>query len=554
MLDGDRRRAAIIALTPQARATGVVVGLTAPQALSRCSDLTVQQVNADADDEAIAALLAAAATLSPLVEDTASGIATIDVTALPEAQRQPRLAAALTRLATLGLTATAGLAPTPLLALYAARAANSGTSKYQVPSSKYQEAEAQSLLAAESVAGVADPGLPSTAPGSPSPATTRTEPRSHSNASHPTHVGRKARPTAKPTEPSGGSGFTPDIPPAHSPILVVTDARDFLAPLPLIAAEPEPEHIEILRMWGITTLGQLTTLTKADVAQRLGPGGLALWERAAGESTRPIQPLPPPRSFAAEMELEHPIESLDPLLFLLRRFVDRLCLDLQGVALAAAELDLCLRLDDDTSHQRSIRLPQPTASPDLLFRTLQSHLETVTTDTAIMAIRLELFPTRPLHRQHGLFDAGLRDPHGFAETLARAAALLGSDQVGTPQLSNTHRPDSATLATPATSEALAPPEAAALPALGVPLRRFRPPLLAHVECSSHPRAPTFVRTDQVQGEITAHYGPWRANGEWWQADQTWAREEWDIALGPPTRGLYRLSYTPTGWYLDGEYD
>ena len=236
------------------------------------------------------------------------------------------------------------------------------------------------------------------------------------------------------------------------------------------------------------------------------------------------------------------------------RFVDRLCLDLQGVTLAAAELDLCLRLDDDTSHQRSIRLPQPTSSPDLLFRTLQSHLETVTTDTAIVAIRLELFPTRPLHRQQGLFDAGLRDPHGFAETLARAAALLGSDQVGTPRLSNTHRPDSATLATPATSEALAPPEPAALPALGVPLRRFRPPLPAHVERSPHSRAPVFVRTDQVQGEITAHHGPWRANGEWWQTDQTWAREEWDIALGPPTRGLYRLSHTPTGWYLDGEYD
>ncbi len=473
LLDGDRRRAVITALTPFAAAAGVVPGLTVPQALSRCPDLLLEQANPGADDEASAALLAAAATLSPLVEDTHLGIATADVTSLPIAQRQPRLAAALTRLASLGLTATAGLAPTPLLALYAAR-----------------------------------------------------------------HLAGGA------TSPSARSGQ----------IHTVSDAPTFLHPLPLTAADPDPEHVAILRLWGITTLGQLTALTKADVAQRLGPGGLALWERAAGESTRPIQPLPPPRTFAAEMELEHPIESLEPLLFLLRRFVDRLCLDLQSVALAAAELDLCLRLDDDRTHQRSIRLPEPTASPDSLFRTLQSHLETVQTDAAIVALRLELFPTRPLHRQQGLFDSGLRDPHGFAETLARAAALLGSDHVGTPQLTHTHRPDSATLIPPATGEAIPPVVPAALPALGVPLRRFRPPQPARVEFKPQTRIPAYVWTDHCRGEIQAHHGPRRASGDWWQSDQAWVRTEWDIALGPPHPGLYRLTETPTGWYLDGEYD
>lgn len=465
LLDGDRRRAVITALTPSAAAAGVVPGLTAPQALSRCSDLILEQTHPGADDEASATLLAASANLSPLVEDTALGITTADVTSLSPAQRQPRLQAALTQLAVLGLNATAGLAPTPLLALYAAR-------------------------------------------------------------------------TATPT----------------NPIVTVSDARAFLAPLPLSAADPDPDHVAILRLWGITTLAQLTALTKADVAQRLGPGGLALWERAAGESTRPIQPLPPPRTFAAEMELEHLIESLEPLLFLLRRFVDRLCLDLQSVALAAAEIDLCLRLDDDKAHQRSIRLPEPTASPDLLFRTLQSHLETVSTKAAIVAIRLELFPTRPLHRQQGLFDTGLRDPHGFAETLARAAALLGSNQVGTPQLTDTHRPDSAILVPPATGEAIAPAPPDALPALGIPLRRFRPPRPARVELKPTTRTPAYVWSEHHRGEVQSHHGPWRASGDWWQSDQSWAREEWDVALGPPHSGLYRLTETLTGWYLDGEYD
>ncbi|MGY8717932.1 MAG: Y-family DNA polymerase, partial [Verrucomicrobiia bacterium] len=70
LLDGDHRRAVITALTPSARAAGVVPGLTAPQALSRCSDLLLEQPNSSADDEASASLLAASASLSPLVEDT----------------------------------------------------------------------------------------------------------------------------------------------------------------------------------------------------------------------------------------------------------------------------------------------------------------------------------------------------------------------------------------------------------------------------------------------------------------------------------------------------
>jgi len=178
----------------------------------------------------------------------------------------------------------------------------------------------------------------------------------------------------------------------------------------------------------------------------------------------------------------------------------------------------------------------------------------VQTDAAIVAIRLELFPTRPLHRQQGLFDSGLRDPHGFAETLARAAALLGSDRVGTPQLVDSHRPDSATLVVPSTGEAIPPIATSALPALGIPLRRYRPPLPARVELSPHSRAPAYVWSDRVSGEVQAHHGPWRASGDWWQPNQTWAREEWDIALAPPKSGLYRLTETPTGWYLDGEYD
>lgn len=464
LLDGDRKRALVLALTPAAAAQGVEPGLTAPAALARCPELRLRQREPTAEADARAALLAVAQTLSPLVEDTAPGVATADVAALPLPQRAPLLHAAVTRLASLGLTATAALAPTPLLARYAAQIGN--------PESKIQ---------------------------------------------------------------------------------IIENPLGFLRPLPLAAAEPTPEHAHILGLWGIRTLGELTALSKADVAQRLGPGGLALWERAAGQTTRPLQPLTPPQTFTATLELEFAIETLEPLLFLLRRFVDRLALELGTAALVAAELHLTLNLDNETTHARTIRLPAPTASADLLFRTLQSHLETVQTDSPVVAARLELTPTRALHRQHGLFDSSLRDPHGFNETLARTAALLGSDRIGTPQLTDSHRPDAIRLTPPAANvEPPAPPPP--LPPLGLPLRRFRPPLPARIELAPDSLAPAYLWTDCITGPITARHGPWRSNGDWWQADRAWTREDWDIALGPPTPGLYRLTATPSGWFLEGEYD
>lgn len=332
-------------------------------------------------------------------------------------------------------------------------------------------------------------------------------------------------------------------------LFIVEDAGGFLGPLPLAMAEPPASLQLILAGWGVQTLGQLTDLPKAEIAHRLGPEGLALWERAAGGTVRPLQTVPPVRQFAAARDLEQAIETLEPLLFILRRFVDRLSLALIQAAQAAADMSLTLRLADDTAHARSFRLPEPTASADILLRTLHTHLESVHTAAPVIGVRLDLTPTRPLHRQSGLFENGLRDPHGFAETLARATAVVGSGRVGQPQTAATRKPDSFTLQPP---PAVIPPAApaAVLPPLGLALRRFRPPQSVMVELTA--QAPSYVNAAAWRGAVCAALGPWHASGEWWQADQAWEREEWDIRLD--TGGLYRLLHTPDGWFIEGEYD
>lgn len=511
LLDGAQKRAVLIATNAAARARGVTVGQTAAQALALCGELLLRPRSAAAEAEARATLRAAGFAISPRVEETADGVCTVDLAGLDEARAQVLVAAAVAQLRQFALPATAGLASTPLLALYAARSLTAG-------------------------------------------------------------------PEARRVDEAAGRLEPPEI---TKHLRIVRDSRAFLAPLPLAVAEPSPELAAVLAGWGIHTLGALTDLPKAELARRLGAAGVELWERAAGETTRVLRLVEPPREFVAAMEFEHDVETLEPLLFILRRMVDRFALELDTALLAAAELALTLELRDETRYARSFRLPEPTTRADILFRTLHTHLEQLHTEAPIRAVRLQIEPTRPPHRQQGLFETGLRDPHGFAETLARVVAIVGSDRVGTPYVPDTHRPDAVVMEPPA---AVVPPPArfvrraqaagtsgrgsardAGLPEtpnlesgvsseanvpIGLPLRRLRPPVPARVEVEEG--APVSVWSEIVRDVVAAVRGPWRGAGDWWEAARAWEREEWDLELAGG--GLYRVIRTPAGWFVEGEYD
>ena len=86
-----RSRALLLAANLPARALGITAGLTASQALARCAALRLLSASPAAETEASATLLATAFTLSPLVEATAPGTATADVTGLAADERLPAL-------------------------------------------------------------------------------------------------------------------------------------------------------------------------------------------------------------------------------------------------------------------------------------------------------------------------------------------------------------------------------------------------------------------------------------------------------------------------------
>ena len=317
---------------------------------------------------------------------------------------------------------------------------------------------------------------------------------------------------------------------------------------PFSFAEPTPGQEEILRGWGIGTLGALTALPKAEVGRRLGAEGVLLWERAAGETARVLRLVEPARSFAAEWAYEPPVESIEPLFFKLRRFAERIALELRGAGFVAEKLSLTLLLEDETDHRREFRLPEPGADVEGWLRVLDAHLGTVRTDARVAGVRLVAAPARPPEKQDGLFDTGLRDPASFWENIARIAAIVGDDRVGTPAPADTHRPDAFAMERPA--EAVAPAAGAPVhPPCGPALRRFRPPWPVRVACDAG--SPARLEGGRLEGRVRAALGPWRSAGDWWKPG-AWAVETWQVELA--RGGVYQLARTDGGWCVEGMLD
>jgi protein ImuB len=345
-----------------------------------------------------------------------------------------------------------------------------------------------------------------------------------------------------------GVGATPDLAGLAArfghPVRIVESSADFLSALPVEALEPPEELGAVLGSWGICTIGQLVALPMAEVCERLGPEAVGLWERAHGGRLRPLQLVKPQEYFAEQAELEHPIELLEPLLFLLRRFLDQIMARLATIYLVAGKLRLVLRFEHGEPYQRVFTIPQPTRDAGLLFRMLHTHLEGFTSESPIIGLELAAKPVRPNAEQFSLWEGGLRDPHRFAETLARLQALLGSDQVGSPEVESSHHPDAFHLRSFETAPSRRVAEKELL--IGVPWLRFRPPVPAQIILDEV--RPAFLYSARSTGPIKDARGPWRLEGNWWE--HAWAREDWDIVTED---GIYRLVHAEETWFLDGIY-
>jgi protein ImuB len=305
--------------------------------------------------------------------------------------------------------------------------------------------------------------------------------------------------------------------------------------------------LDILHRWGIHMLGQFAALDKEDVGERLGAIGLQLWDRAKGKNTRLLKLVPPPESFEEAFEFENEIETVEPLLFMLRRFLQQLSFRLDALYLVASELRLQIIFNDKSAYEHQFKIPEPTKNVEVLFRMLHTHLENFHSDSPIIAVALIAEATKPTYQQFNLFETALRDPARLSETLARLTGLLGPDRVGTPVLDETHRPDAFRMEPFVWQLKETLDEIEPLPSCA--LRRFRSPVPASMLLVNN--KPAHLRSAEIQGEVLRQKGPYNASGNWWN-EKAWERAEWDVEL--ENGALCRCHSHAGQWELDGVYD
>ena len=189
----------------------------------------------------------------------------------------------------------------------------------------------------------------------------------------------------------------------------------YLAPLSIKLLPVDEETRDRLRVFGLTRIGQFGALSRSAVIARFGAQGGELHDLARGLDGRQLRPRKPIAQLRAEAELEPPVETLEPLRFLLRNMCQALCEQLAARGAGATRAVLQLDVERGPAVILEQVLPEPAAAPELLERLLFARLGSVRTPAAaVTRLAVELRGEQVVAGQ----QLGL-----FAPQLARAARL-----------------------------------------------------------------------------------------------------------------------------------
>jgi protein ImuB len=331
--------------------------------------------------------------------------------------------------------------------------------------------------------------------------------------------------------------------------LPIKPSGSSLVPISLLA---------ILERWGVRTLGDLAALPRSDVHARLGPLGVRWHQAASGEDTVPLTPAGETVRFVERLELEWPIEGLEPLTFVMGRVCDALAITLENADRGAVEVTTRLHLVTREVHERVLHLPAPMREARVLRTLVLLDIESHPPPAAIDVVEVELAVVRGRIVQGSLLTRALPSPEDLATLIARLGALMGESRIGAPVIVDSH--DDRTIAMGEfkplskfeVQSSKFEVEHAKLPPV---LRRLRIPLAARVVVDHG--TPVDVESPgraRTAGRVLACAGPWRSSGRWWRGDRTtWDRDEWDVELAD---GVYRIARDRKtgGWTVEGLLD
>jgi protein ImuB len=393
-------------------------------------------------------------------------------------------------------------------------------------------------------------------------------------------------------------GYEANVAAAHNAYVAVLAARgiegamaiaggceaEVLAPLPLSVLELTDEQAQTFAAWGLHRLGELAALPAKALVARVGQSGLRLQAQARGEYSHLLVPAEEPvdAALCESVELDHPVELMEPLLFLLGKMLAAVTGRAARRALAIASVEIRLVLDGDVNdaardgeareHCRCVRPALPERDRQTLLKLIQLDLDLHPPEGAVIALHMVAHPARPQMGQQGLFAAQAPEAGRLEILLARLRKLVGEGRVGVAELIDSHAPEAFRVAAFEIAEAAqargadrGAENAAKSEGHAQALRMMRPPCAISVEL--HENGPSVINFEGQRMMVQSRSGPWRSSGSWW-THSDWCREEWDVVVRDVVRAALhsvaqdvlllclRLAYEPGAgaWYVIGIYD
>lgn len=260
---------------------------------------------------------------------------------------------------------------------------------------------------------------------------------------------------------------------------------DAMTSLPVRALPLPPDRIAFLLRVGVLTVGDLARLPKAEALSRLGPRGAEALAVAAGFDPAPLVPFTLPPVLEEETSFDDGVQSIEPVLFVLRGATSRLSARLEARGEACTRLDIELPYDasiarrvlaergfvtteGDPSSARQplsgptsdvrqsapcerfhVDLPAPLSSAADLFRVLRTRLERTTLLAPVTGVRIAISEIARARRAQLDFARDTHaDPNSLPALLAELSADIGPERVGVLTTCDAIRPEARTRLVP----------------------------------------------------------------------------------------------------------
>jgi protein ImuB len=364
-----------------------------------------------------------------------------------------------------------------------------------------------------------------------------------------------------------------------SPVTIIDPGCDaaYLATAPVGLIPMDEPMAEALSALGIRTAGALAALPSDDIEQRWGRAGLTAWRLARGDDRRRpgLATTEFPRTASAD--LAPSVETMEPVLFLVRAALDRLLAGLVADGRAAATLAITVTLDDARgaiagapAHTvtREVRLAHPMARLVPLFERCRALLDRWSLPAPVCGVTVSVVATAPLAGEQGdLLDPSWHDPAAADAAFARLRAELGTNAIVVPVAADEHRPersgawvslgetdrpkakDQRPKTTPPSHESRVTNHDSPVPSCS---RQLETPEPVDVECADGQPRILWWRGRRMRLEHPS--GPERLAGDWWK-DQ-YARDYWrcEDPDGEGTLVLYHDYSSGSAWFVQGWYD